>query len=141
MSPKGLVLTIDTTPAKVAKGILADVAKRFDKIHEQMFTFALEHDQELVNLRAIVQGKPTSVKATALERGRGEPKDAVIQKTKIFADGKTRNATIYDRSKLKSGHKIPGAAIVMEMDSTTLILPGHAGTVDDVGNILIRPTS
>ena len=138
---QGLVLTIDSTPAKVAKGILADVAKRFDKIHEQMFTFALEHDQELVNLRAIVQGKPTSVRATVLARSRGEPKDAVIQKTKIFADGKTRNATIYDRGKLKAGHKIPGPAIVMEMDATTLILPGHYGSVDDVGNILIRPVS
>jgi len=95
----------------------------------------------LVNLRAIVQGKPTSVRAEKLARSRGEPKDAVIQKTKIFADGKSRNATSYDRSKLKAGHKIPGPAIVMEMDSTTLILPGHYGSVDDVGNILIRPVS
>ena len=138
---QGLVLTIDSSPKKVAKGVLADVAKRFDTIHEQMFTFALDHDQELVNLRAIVQGKPTSVRATELARGRGEPKDAVIQKTKIFADGKPRNAVIYDRGKLKAGHKIPGPAIIMEMDATTLILPGHYGSVDSVGNILIRPVS
>jgi len=25
------------------------------------------------------------------------------------------------------------------MDSTTLILPGHAGEVDEIGNIIIRP--
>ena len=34
---------------------------------------------------------------------------------------------------------MPGPAIVVEMDSTTLILPGHAATVDQVGNLLINP--
>ena len=48
-------------------------------------------------------------------------------------------AVIYDRAKLRSGDVIPGPAIVIEMDSTTLIESGHAGTVDPVGNILIRP--
>jgi hypothetical protein len=27
----------------------------------------------------------------------------------------------------------------MQMDTTTLVLPGHTGVVDDFGNILIRP--
>jgi N-methylhydantoinase A len=29
----------------------------------------------------------------------------------------------------------------MQMDTTTLILPGHTGEVDAVGNILIRPNA
>jgi len=48
---------------------------------------------------------------------------------------------LYDRSKLKSGNVVKGPAIVLEMDSTTLILPGHVGTVDDWGNILITPAA
>jgi len=46
---------------------------------------------------------------------------------------------VYDRSLLKSGNRIAGPAIIVEMDSTTLILPGHTGDVDTHGNILIRP--
>ncbi len=136
---QGLVLTIETDPKRFAKEGLAGVSKRFDKIHEQMFTFALEHDHELVNLRAIQQGKAPKVKAVKVGTGRGEPKDAVINTTNIYFEGKHRKAKVYDRSKLKAGQKVPGPAIVEEMDSTTLILPGHEGTIDKVGNILIRP--
>jgi N-methylhydantoinase A len=34
---------------------------------------------------------------------------------------------------------VPGPAIVQEMDSTTLILPGYAAKVDSTGNLLINP--
>ena len=47
---------------------------------------------------------------------------------------------LYDRSKLKAGNVINGPAIVLEMDSTTLILPAHEGQVDEYGNILITPS-
>ena len=43
------------------------------------------------------------------------------------------------RAKLKAKNKLRGPAIVMEMDSTTVILPKHTGTVDKYGNILIYP--
>jgi len=46
---------------------------------------------------------------------------------------------VYDRAKLKAGNKVAGPAIVMEMDSTTVILPGHTGLVEKFGNILIYP--
>jgi N-methylhydantoinase A len=32
-----------------------------------------------------------------------------------------------------------GPAIVSEMDSTTVVLPGYSATVDSVGNLLIQP--
>ena len=57
----------------------------------------------------------------------------------IDVDGKDQKATLYDRSKTKSGNVIRGPAIVLQMDTTTLILPGHIGTVDDFGNIMITP--
>jgi N-methylhydantoinase A len=136
---QGLVLTIEMDPKKLPKEGLKGISKQFDKVHEQMFTFALEHDHELVNLRAIQQGKATKVKAEKVGTGRGEPTKAVTSTTKIYFEGKSRKTKIYDRSMLLSGHKIPGPAIVEEMDSTTLILPGHHGTVDTYGNILIRP--
>ena len=49
--------------------------------------------------------------------------------------------TVYDRAKLKAGNRLKGPAIVIEMDSTTVILPKHTGHVDKLGNILIYPDS
>ena len=50
-------------------------------------------------------------------------------------------ATLYRRDKLKAGNKIAGPAVVLEMDSTSVILAGHTGNVDKLGNILIVPTA
>jgi hypothetical protein len=42
-------------------------------------------------------------------------------------DGAMQAAVIYDRAKLRAGDTIPGPAIVIEMDSTTLIETGCVG--------------
>jgi N-methylhydantoinase A len=46
---------------------------------------------------------------------------------------------VYDRRRLRAGHIIRGPAIVIEMDSTTVVLPSHAAKVDSLGNLLINP--
>ena len=43
------------------------------------------------------------------------------------------DAAIYDRATLRADDVITGPAIVTEMDSTTLVLPGHAATVHASG--------
>jgi N-methylhydantoinase A len=136
---QGMQLTVAVSPEDFAAEGLRGIAKRFDSTHEQMFTFALDAPHELVNLRAVVQGKETLVAARALEQGDGDPSGAVIETTTVFVDGQDREAKIYDRAKLRHGDRIAGPAIVMEMDSTTLILPDHTAEVDKVGSLLIRP--
>ena len=136
---QGLLLTVDVDLAELrAKGLDA-IGNPFDETHRQLFTFALELEKEVVNLRAVVQGKPTVVKAAELADGGADPSAAVIAEHQIFVEDKDQAAKIFDRGKLQAGNRIPGPAIVMEMDSTTLVLPGHTGEVDKVGNILIRP--
>ena len=51
--------------------------------------------------------------------------DVLVRGREIAAVGKDLPAKIYARDKLRAGDRIPGPAIVTEMDSTTLILPGH----------------
>ncbi|MEM1089935.1 MAG: hydantoinase/oxoprolinase family protein [Pseudomonadota bacterium] len=136
---QGLLLTISVDLDELRQTGLEAIGKRFDDQHEQLFTFALDAEQEVVNLRAVVQGKSAEVKAMTLEEGGADPSGAVIGKETIHVEGTDQEANIYDRSKLKSGNQIAGPAIVMEMDSTTLILPGHTGSVDKVGMILINP--
>ncbi len=48
-------------------------------------------------------------------------------------------AGVYDRSKLLAGNVVTGPAVITEMDSTTLVLPGHAATVHTSASLLIRP--
>ena len=136
---QGFVLTTEITLAELKDGGLDLLARKFAEVHTQMFTFAPEVEPEVVNLRAISQGKATIAKARAIGKGGPDASKAKVETTTMYVDGADREAAIYDRTKLLAGNRIPGPAMITEMDSTTLILPDHVGEVDNLGNILINP--
>ena len=138
---QGLQLPVNFTGAEFEKEGLDLLRRKFDDMHTQLFTFALDAEHEIVTLRAIVQGKETFVAAGTLPEGGEDPSEAVVATTQVYMDNREQDAKIYDRSKLKAGNRIVGPAIVTEMDSTTLILSDHAGDVDKFGTIIIRPIS
>ena len=138
-SGQGLRLTVDVDVDDVVRRGLAAISERFDAEHERLFTFALPLEHELVTLRAAVQGRGASVQRAPLRRGTSDPSAAVAGRQKAYMDGRDVTAIVYDRARLKPGYRIPGPAIVIEMDSTTVILPRHHGVVDRVGCILIYP--
>jgi N-methylhydantoinase A len=136
---QGLLLTVDADIAALEARGLDAIGDQFEETHKQLFTFALDVDKEVVNLRAVVQGKATVVHAERLAKGEADVSAAILSQQSVFMDGADHAANIYDRSKLKSGNRIDGPAIVTEMDSTSVILAGHCGEIDDFGNIIIRP--
>lgn len=84
-------------------------------------------------------GQALDLPAAELPKGDGSPAAAKMRDHNLWMDGRVQAAVIYDRSKLLRGDVIQGPAIVVEMDSTTLIESGCIATVDAVGNILINP--
>ena len=118
---------------------LKAIGETFDSLHEKLYTFAIETEHELINLRAIVQGRETLAHAGRIEDGSADAGAAKFSEEKIFADGAWQQAAVYRRDLLKCGNILAGPAIVTQLDSTTLILPGHQGEIDAIGNILIRP--
>ena len=136
---QGLRLAINVKLAELEKRGLAAISEPFDAEHKRLFTFALPLEHELVSLRAVVQGKGINVTRPAISRGSKEAKGAIIGLQSTYMEGKDYDTSVYQRARLKAGNRIPGPAIVIEMDSTTVILPRHHGQVDKVGNILIYP--
>jgi N-methylhydantoinase A len=133
-------LSLQITTDELNNKGLAVLTDEFDRQHEQLFTFAHGKDHEIVMIRAIVKAtssltadlKEVSDKKTRLE-------DAKFHDTKFYHEKEWHEAVIYDRGKLGVGTVVEGPAIIVEMDATTLVLPGHAATVDEVGNLLINP--
>ena len=142
-SGQGLQLTVDFKLADLKSKGLSVIGDPFDEMHKQLFTFALDADKEIVNLRAVAQGKSAEIEARKLPKsGSRKPAAAAIVGTsKVYMDGKDMDATLYRRDQLKAGNKVQGPAVVLEMDSTTVILAGHTGNVDEYGNILIAPSA
>ena len=135
---QGMRLTVEILPEEFETGGLEEVGNRFDAMHEQLFTFALDTERELYTLRALVQGSESAAEAQVLVSGNGDPSAARYAQSKVYYDGQHHDAIIFDRALLKAGDRVSGPAIVTEMDSTTLVLPGCTGEVDPVGNLLIQ---
>jgi N-methylhydantoinase A len=136
---QGLRLTVDVDLDRLAKDGLDAIRRPFDAEHTRLFTFALPLEHEFVALRAVVRGRGIRIKRTKIAKAGPSPAAAAVGRQKAYMDGKDCVATVYDRARLGAGNRIPGPAIVMEMDSTTVILPKHHGRVDEHGNILIYP--
>jgi N-methylhydantoinase A len=136
---QGLQLSVNVDLKDLERRGLAAIAEPFDAEHKRLFTFVLPLEHELVNLRAFVQGRGITIDRPVAAKGGADPKAAAVGKQKAYMDGRDCTATVYDRARLKAGNRIAGPAIVMEMDSTTVILPRHHGIVDRHGNILIYP--
>jgi N-methylhydantoinase A len=126
-------------PAALTSGGLEALAAAFDEEHRRLFTFNMEAEHEFVNLRAVALGPVLDLPAIELARGTGDPIAAKLRDHELWMDGSSRAAVIYDRARLRAGDIIRGPAIIVEMDSTTLIETGHVGTVDRFGNIMITP--
>jgi len=138
---QGFDIPVDVDPAWLddPDQALRIIGERFDAEHERLFSFVLPVDHELVNARASVSGPRPNVTPTVLEPGTGDPAAARTGQARIWVEGGWQDAARYDRTLLKAGDVLPGPAIVTEMDSTTLVLPGHVATVDNSGSLLIRP--
>ncbi|MCW2611196.1 MAG: 5-oxoprolinase [Cryptosporangiaceae bacterium] len=122
-----------------AEGI-GEVTERFDQMHEHLNTFRMDTlDREFLNLRAIGLSDPMTAGAEALPEGNGDPGAARIGEVDAYLERVWHRPGVYDRTRLLAGDRLVGPAIVQEMDSTTVILADHVGTVDRVGNIIINP--
>ncbi len=111
----------------------------FDAEHERLFSFVLDAEHELVTVRATAHGPRPKVASQRLADGGADPSAARTGTAAVWMDGGQADAGVYDRTKLLAGNVVTGPAIVTEMDSTTLVLSGHAATVHPSGSLIIRP--
>jgi N-methylhydantoinase A len=134
-------ITIDFTEDELKQNGVALLTDQFDGEHEQLFTFKLDDGHEILMIRAVAKAKAKAI----AERKVGETgmslQQCEIAPSRFYYEGDWHDAIIYDRNKLNPGLQVLGPAIVSEMDSTTVVLPGYVAEVDAVGNLLINPAN
>lgn len=138
---QGYEIPVEIEPALLAGNGTAMLAERFNQLHEQFYGFQMEGTAcEIVNLRAIGYGKVPEPQLPEGEPGAGDSSEAVVDEHEVYFQGEWLPTRIYDRNKLRPGHRVEGPAIVTEFDSTTVVLAGHAAEVDRYLNLIINPT-
>ena len=134
-------ITIDFTEDELKQQGVTLLTDQFDAEHEQLFTFKLNDGHEILMIRAVAKAKAKSIAERQIGQTGMSLDECIIIESRFYYEGDWYVANIYDRNKLNVGVKIAGPAIVGEMDSTTVVLPGYGALVDAVGNLLINPNS
>ena len=134
---QGYEFSLEVDPNRIANGGLDDLAARFGLAHERLYGFRLDQAVELVNLRAVGTGMIPKVEFPKFAKQTPDPAAALVEQQRVYFHGQVVPANVYDRNLLRAGNRIRGPAIVIQMDSTTVIHPGHVGVVDEYLNILI----
>jgi N-methylhydantoinase A len=100
---------------------------------------------EVVNLRVKAVGRTDKPAFRRTPRGGLNPKAAHAgYKQVYFADPSTPRAArpvptaLYERDRLMPGNIVVGPAVIFQMDTTSVIPPRWAATVDEWGNLVVE---
>ena len=118
----------------------AALADRFHAAHEKAYGFRVDDEPvELVNLRSTAVGKIRRPGMKRIDGTGGTVRDAVKSTRPVYFDPTVGyvDTTVYDRSKLPPESHFEGPAIIEEVDSTTVVLPGWSVEVDQFANLKI----
>jgi N-methylhydantoinase A len=113
---------------------------RFEDEHRRRYNFDLpESPLEMATIRVVGRGKIRGISLQESEDGASpDASGAIDRRDDVYFDGEWMETPIYVRDKLRPGNNIPGPAIVVQVDTTTVIEPRYKGSVDSYGNILIE---
>lgn len=112
----------------------------FDQIHEQTYGFRMDIELEIVNVRSVAVGKVKSPALPESPSGGEDASHAIVQPDhQAYFDGEFVTTPLYDRGLLQPNNRVYGPAIVVQKDSTTLILPDYVAEVDAFTNLIITP--
>ena len=120
-----------------ARDALQEIAEQFAQQHEREYGFRLDVVCEFVNLRSFALGRSTVGEMPPPASATDTVESARIGAQQIYRRGEWLDCALYDRARLAPGHRIEGPAIVVQTDSTTLVLPGSSAEVDQHLNLVI----
>jgi N-methylhydantoinase A len=117
------------------------LAQGFADAHQRMYGFLAENEPvQLVTFRLEATGLVS--KATMkVHSPAGEDASHAIRESRDVWLAESREfvaCPVYMRDELKCGNRFSGPAIVEQMDSTTVVLPGMTGRIDPYLNLILE---
>jgi N-methylhydantoinase A len=130
-------LTVEA-PDDLDAGALATVADRFHAAHRERYGHASPDEPlELVTVRLRARGVVDPPELDPPATG-GSVAGAVREERPVTFDGRTRDVRVYDRSRLPTGERFAGPAIVEGSESTLVVRPPDRVRVADDGSLVVE---
>jgi N-methylhydantoinase A len=120
------------------RGLAVDaLIARFHDRHERLYTYALrDAPVEIVTLRVAASGRARHFALP--ERGEARARRRPARRPVYFAGRGWIACPCVDRDTLGVGSAVSGPAIIEQLDSTTVVLPGQRARTDGFGTLVIR---
>jgi N-methylhydantoinase A len=103
--------------------------------HLQRYGFLPEGPAEIVSLRLVATTAPRALPAPSPEPDRPRQRGEV----EVVLPAGARWCPLIEREALQIGEAVHGPALIVQYDSTTLLAPGWAATVDGDLNLVLEP--
>ena len=137
---QGFELEVLVGSGEVTVAELDGIYERFHDSHRRLYGYD-QRDSflEIVNLRvtAIAPMPQPRLEGACLE-GAQDPPEALKAQRTVYFKNVAIETPIYDRTKLSPGDTIAGAAIIEQLDSTTVVWPDQMAEVDAYGNLMLE---
>ena len=126
----------------VDRETLKDISRikdAFTEVYERLYSFSSKDAVQIVNFGLSAVGDIVYPKIVADAYSGEDASSAEIGSRSVReSENSFAEYTLYDREKLHYGNIITGPAIIEQMDSTTIVLPGQTAKVDAYLNIIIE---
>ena len=134
-------LTIDYPASRASRsseGLARAISDSFYRAHLQRFGYADRGEPvEIVNLRLKLDLSVEKPNLPPAPPESSDPSRAQMASVGVvFREGEL-DTPLYQRDLLVTGNRISGPALVVQLDTTTVVPPGWRGEVDPYGNILL----
>ena len=133
-------VTVDLPLGYFADRDRAAIKQQFDELHKVRYgTSAPKEPADLVSLRVTVLGTMKKPPKHSVAQGDSQPDPHAVRAVKpvFFRAGGWADTPVYVRDRLRAGNQIAGPALIEEHASTTVVQPGDALRVDELGNLQI----
>ncbi len=118
----------------------AALAAAFHAAHTARYGYARpEAAVELVTARLTATAAHTPPALPSSPGGPSAAGAALLGRRAVWFAGGPAESDLYNRERLRAGHRLAGPAVVYQYDTTTLIPPGWGAWVDARLNLIVEP--
>jgi N-methylhydantoinase A len=136
---QGYEIEVELPGGLYDRGMLETFCQSLGRQHRESYGYEMAaKTAEIVTLRLTAIGQRVKPEFRQDKAGSSDPSSALKGYRRVFMDGAFVNIPVYERSKLQSGMRILSAAIVEQVDSTTVLFPGYDLSVDAYRNLIIE---
>ncbi len=134
-------LAVPVPDGPITAETLSALAAGFAESHQRMYGFLAEEEPvQLVTFRTEATGVVPKATLQPLDAADRDASAARTGSRKVWLSdaGGWTECPVYDRDRLRPGNHIAGPAVIEQMDTTTVVLPGMDASVDVYLNLILK---